>query len=100
MYLLRHTWHARRGKAPEIVEDVKTVNQMFVGMGNTTGRIHVDMSGRFDTVVWQVEVESLDEFFKLERGVYVNPDPDFARLAAHLNDNTVMGSREIYEVIV
>ncbi len=100
MHMMHQVWHARRGKAPEIVEDLKAINGILISMGNTTGRIYVDMTGRFDTVVWNLEVESLDEYYKLERGVYVEPDPETARLFAHLNENTVMGSREIYEVIV
>ncbi len=99
-YMQREVMHCHRGKAPEIVEDLKAVNQVFVDMGNTTGKIYVDISGRYDTVIWEVEVDSLDQFYTFERGFYVEPDAQATQLINHLNDNTVMGSREWYEVIV
>ena len=58
MYMIREVWYCKRGKAPEIAEDMKKANQLFVSQGNTTGRILVDVSGRMDTVVFQFEVES------------------------------------------
>jgi hypothetical protein len=100
MYMIRDVFHCRRGQAPAIVADMKAFHEMFVRMGNTTGRIYVDMTGRFDTVVMEVEMESLDQYYTLERGLYVNPDPDTARLTTHTNEVTVTGYREIYEVIV
>jgi hypothetical protein len=36
----------------------------------------------------------------MARGVYVNPDAETTRLIKHRNDNTVLGSREIYAVMV
>ena len=59
-YMQRDVMHCRRGKAPEIVEDLKAVNQTFVDMGNTTGKIYVDITGRYDTVIWEVVGDSLD----------------------------------------
>ena len=101
MYMLRQFFNCKRGKAPEIVEIVQTFNQVFMtkeGFGN--GRIYVDMTGRMDTVIYQFEVESLDNFYKLERGLFVNPDEDTIRMIDNLNENTVEGRREIYEVIL
>ncbi len=100
MYLVREVLHCRRGKAPEIVADLKAFNSSFVEAGNTTGRIFVDMSGRFDTVVFQWEEESLDAFYTKERADYVDPEPESAELIRHMNDNTVEGYREIYEIII
>ena len=101
MYMIRGTWRAQRGKAPEIIEALKVVNQAFTAHdGFSNGKIYADMSGPFDTVVWQLEAESLDQFYGAERGVFVNPDADTQRLIDTLNDSTVEGKREIYEVIV
>ncbi len=50
-YMQREVMHCRRGKAPEVVEDLKAINQVFVDMGNTTGKIYVDITGRYDTVI-------------------------------------------------
>lgn len=101
MYMVRGTWRAQRGKAPEIVEALKMVNQVMTShAGFSNGKIYVDMSGPFDTVVWQFEAESLDSFYQAERGVFVNPDAATQQLIDTLNTSTVEGKREIYEVIV
>jgi hypothetical protein len=68
--------------------------------GFENGRFYVDMTGPMDTVIYQFEVESLDNFYKLERGLFVNPEKDTIRLIDTLNENAVEGSREIYEVIL
>lgn len=100
MYMIRDVFHCKRGKAPEIVKDMEAFNETGLSAGIKPGRIYVDMTGRFDTVVMELEVESLDQYYKMERGLYVEPDPETAQLTTHLNDATATGYREIYEVIV
>jgi hypothetical protein len=101
MYMIRGTWGAQRGQAPAIIEAVKMVNQAITAQaGFSNGKIYADMSGPFDTVVWQFEAESLDRFYQVERGVFVNPDAATQRLIDTLNGSTVEEQREIYEVIV
>jgi hypothetical protein len=101
MYMIRGTWRAQRGKAPMIIDALKMVNQAMTSQaGFSNGKIYADMSGPFDTVIWQFEAESLDRFYQAERGVFVNPDAATQRLIDTLNGNTVDGKREIYEVIV
>jgi hypothetical protein len=53
-----------------------------------------------DTVVWEFEAQSLDRFYQIERGLFVNPDADTQRLIDNLNGFAVEGRREIYEVIL
>jgi hypothetical protein len=52
-----------------------------------------------DTVVHQYEVERLDEYFAMERGIYVEPDAATQALVDAYNANTTAGRREIYQVI-
>jgi hypothetical protein len=52
-----------------------------------------------DTVVWQIEVESLDEYFRGQRAFYANIDTEGTKAVDHMNANTVEGNREIWEVI-
>ena len=99
MYMVRHVWNCARGKAPECLDGVKVVNSMFASQGNTSGRIYVDYANRMDTVVWELEVESLDQYFTGQRGVYAEPPPGFTELVDRLNSNTVEGNREIWQVI-
>lgn len=99
MYMIRHVWNCARGKGPNFLEGVKVINGEYASMGNTSGKIYVDYAGRMDTVVWEVEVESLDEFFAGQRGFYANIGPEAAQMVAGMNENSVVGNREIWEVI-
>ena len=69
MFMQREVLHCQRGKEPENVEDLKVINQIIVGMGNTTGKIYADITGRYATVIWVIELESLDQVFTFERGI-------------------------------
>src|SRR5918912_2002229 len=99
MYMLREVYQANRGKAPEIVAGVKTLDQWFEKAGYINRRIYVDYTGPMDTVIYQCEVESLDQFFTMERASYVNPDAETQALIDTMNNNAQSGYREIYEVI-
>ena len=101
MYMIREVFRAQRGKAPELIAGLKTMNQALrTQVGFSQGKIYADMSGPMDTIIWEFEAESLDQFFTLERGFFVNPDAATQQLIESLNGGTVEGRREIYEVIV
>jgi hypothetical protein len=101
MYMIREVFRAQRGTAPELIAAFKTINQVMMAQaGFSQGKIYADMSGPMDTVVWEFEAESLDRFFTLERGFFVNPDAATQQLIAAMNGGAVEGRREIYEVIV
>ena len=101
MYMIREVFRAQRGKAPALIAGLKTINQaLLTQAGFSHGKIYADMSGPMDTIIWEFEAESLDQFFTLERGFFVNPDATTQQLIASLNGGTVEGRREIYEVIV
>jgi hypothetical protein len=101
MYMIREVFWAQRGKAPELIVVFKTINQVMMAQaGFSQGKIYVDMSGPMDTVIWEFEAESLDQFFRLERGFFVNPNTATQQLIAAMNGDAVEGRREIYEVIV
>ena len=101
MYMIREVFRAQRGKAPELIAVFKTLNQALTTQaGFSHGKIYADMSGPMDTVIWEFEAESLDQFFTLERGFFVNPDAATRQLIDTMNGGAVEGRREIYEVIV
>ena len=99
MYMVRHVWNCARGKGPDFLGDIKAVNGHFASMGNTSGKVYADYAGRMDTVAFEIEVESLDEFFKNQRGFYANIDAETSKMVCHMNSNSVEGNREIWEVI-
>jgi hypothetical protein len=99
MYMLREVYQAERGKAPEIIEGFKALDQWFEKAGYTNRRIYVDYTGPMDTVVYQWEFDSLDQYFAMERATFVEPDADTQALIDRLNNNARSGYKEIYEVI-
>jgi hypothetical protein len=99
MYMMREVFQAQRGKAPEVVAGLRVLDQVFEQAGYTNRRIYVDCDGPMDTVVYQFEIESLDQYFTMERGVFVNPDQETKALIDAFNTNAKSGHRELYEVI-
>ena len=99
MYMFREVYQAERGKAPEIVAAYKTLDQFFEKAGYTNRRIYVDYTGPMDTVIYQWELDSLDQYFSMERGFYIDPDADAQALIDSMNTNARSGTKEIYEVI-
>lgn len=101
MYMIQNTWRARRGHAKDILADIQLSYQYHNDAGNlSNGKVYADMSGPFDIIVFQFEVESLDAFFKIQRGMYINPDANAQVHIDIMNDKTLEGRREIYEVIL
>jgi hypothetical protein len=52
-----------------------------------------------DTVVYQFEIESLDQYFTMERGAFDDPDEVTKSLIDAFNTHARSGHRTIYEVI-
>jgi hypothetical protein len=99
-YMIREVFHCKRGKVPVILDDVKIIIEFMKSQGITDHKLYVDIAQDMDTVFHEYEVDSLDQYFAAERGVFVNPTPEIRQLIDHYNDNTVAGRREIYEVIL
>ena len=99
MYMMREVYQAHRGKAPEVIEGLKVLDKIFEQAGYTNRRIYVDYDGPMDTVIYQFELESLDQYYTMERGFFVDPDDDAKALIDVFNSNATAGNRELYEVI-
>lgn len=97
-YALRNTWVCQRGKSPEAMAGFKVVAETYRGMGLPT-RLYVDISGDMDVIVMELEIESLDEFFKDHRAFYAGMDDATRGLVGDINENTSSGKRVIYEII-
>ena len=99
MYMMREIYQAQRGKVPEVLAGLRVIDQIFAQVGYTNRRIFVDCDGPMDTIVYQFELESIDQYLTMERGIYVNPDGDTQALIDAFNTNATAGRKEIYEVI-
>ena len=76
MILVRMVCQAKFGKAGEVVAGFKQ-SQEIVGRviaPDVRVRILTDLSGPFDTVVLEMEVESLAEWERLRTAIFSNPE--------------------------
>ena len=99
MYMVSNVWKCARGKVPECLEVVKEVRASWAKDGNTTGRIYTDYTDRMDTISFEIEVQSLDEYFNNQRSNYDELSPETQESVRQFNDNTVEGNRQIWEII-
>ena len=100
MYMVRNVWKCARGKVPECVEVVKEVRDSWAKDGYSTGKIYVDYTDRMDTIAFEFEVGSLDEYFNNQRTNYDELSPETVESVRKFNINTVEGSRQIWEVVL
>jgi hypothetical protein len=91
MILIRDIFQAQFGKAGEMVEMMK--QNPIPGM---RGRVLTDLSGPYDTVVVEAEVESIDEYFRRLREMFAQAEPDEAMQA--MSAMIVSGRREIFTI--
>ena len=97
-YAVRNTWICQRGKSPEAMTGFKVVAESYRGMGLPT-RLYVDISGDMDVIALELEIDSLDGYFKDQRAFYAGMDDATKGLVDGLNENTSSGSRILYEIV-
>ena len=74
--LVRMVFQAKWGTAQAVVEEFRQnadIMRRLVGP-NTRARILTDLSGPFDTVVQEIEVESLAEWERLRTAIFSDPE--------------------------
>jgi hypothetical protein len=81
--LVRFVCQAKFGKASEVVAGFKQSGEIVRTMvgPNIRTRILTDLSGPFDTVVQEIEVESLAEWERLRAMIFSNPEVQEAEAA-------------------
>ncbi len=98
MIVVRMVFQAKFGKASEVVAGFKRGQEMIrqVVGDRPRARILTDLSGPFDTVVQEIEVESLAEWERLRARLFT--DPRFREMQASGPDIIVGGRTEYYTV--
>jgi hypothetical protein len=83
MILVRFVCQAKFGKASEVVAGFKQSGEIVRTMvgPNVRARILTDLSGPFDTVVQEIEVESLAEWERLREVIFSNSEVQEAEAA-------------------
>ena len=98
MILVRIVCQAKFGKAGEVVAGLKQSAEIVstLASSNVRSRLLTDLSGSFDTVVQELEVESLAEWERLRAVIFSNPEVQAAE--ATLPDVIVSGQTEYYTI--
>ena len=96
MIVVRFVFQAKWGKAVEVVESFKQSKEMMqrIAGPNVKVRILTDLSGPFDTVVQEVELESLAEWEQLRAKIFA--DPEFQQSMAGAEIPFTSGRTEFY----
>lgn len=100
MYIIREVFTAQPGQASKLAKLFKKMSKM-PGM---EGRVMTDMVGPYNTVVMEMEVDSLakweEEMMKYRSGKPdPNTDPELAQEMAHYHEMYQSGRREIYQIV-
>lgn len=98
MILVRFVCQARFCKASEVVAGLKQwgeIARTLVGP-HVRGRILTDLSGPFDTVIQELEMESLAEWEQLRAVLF--SDPQLQEAEANLPDLIESGLTEFYTI--
>ena len=91
MIVIRNTFTARPGQASKLIAQMKEI----AAAGNLKNmRFLTDVSGDFNTVVMEHEVESLSEFEALMQKY--STDPQMREKAKGYTDLWVTGKRELF----
>lgn len=100
MYIVREVFTAKPGQASKLAKLFKKMSKT-PGM---EGRIMTDMVGPYNTVVMEMEVESLakweEEMMKYRSGKPEAPtDPELAKEMEHYHEMYISGRREVYQIV-
>jgi hypothetical protein len=93
MILVRLVFQAKYGKAGELARNMA---QEDMGPGAPKPRVLTDLSGQFDTVVMEMEVESLAAWEQGRQQAFSSPE--FAESFQRSSELIVSGRAEFYTI--
>ena len=97
MYVIREVLNCKPGKVRPMVEKLKVMASAARDMGPKSFRLFTDVAGEpYWTVVAEIEVETIEDFFAMEQKLMTNPA--VGKAMADYHDLVVKGRREIYRV--
>jgi len=95
MYVVRETLMAKPGMASKMAKAFKTMANLV--QGRYTIRVMTDVIGPFNTVLFETEVPSLEEFHKLEEELMGREDVREAMKG--YTDMYLTGKREVFQLV-
>lgn len=100
MILVRTEFQCKSGRVQEVIDNFKAMSAMINNQSVIKRtRLMTDLSGIFDTVIVESEVESIDAYFAMLQAAFA--DPEFQAGQAVSADNPVQsGQRNFYTIEV
>jgi hypothetical protein len=97
MYVIREVLQCQPGKVREMVEKFGGISTVMKDMGQEPLRLLTDVTGEpFWTIVAEAKVETIDDFFALERTLMSNET--LRKTMADYHQLVQRGRREIYRI--
>jgi len=97
MYVIREVLNCAPGKVRPLLEKFRSLSEALEARGVPPLRLLTDVSGPpFWTLVSEVTVERVEEFFAVEEELMA--DPEVRAAMAGYRDLIVQGRREIYRL--
>ena len=99
MILVRTEFQCKPGRVQEMVDGFKAmVDQIDSQNVLKRSRIMTDLSGTFDTVVIESEIESIDAYFAMLQAAFADPDSQVGQ--AMMGEDAVYqtGQRHFYTI--
>ena len=97
MYVIREILNCKPGKVRQMVEKFRSISAVLQGMGQEPLRVLTDVTGEpYWTVVSEVRVEKIDDFFAIEQNLMTNET--LRTTMADYHDLVDRGRREIYRI--
>ena len=97
MYIIREVLNCKPGKVRPLIDSFRTLSAAVQQTGRPPLRLLTDVSGEaFWTLIAEVTVETVDEFFTIEQTVLAKESVQNAMVGYH--DLVESGRREIYRV--
>lgn len=98
MILVRDEFQCKLGGAHKAVERIKSQADLLESQNVIKrARVLTDLSGRFDTVIFEAEIESIDAYFAMMQAAFADPEIQ-ARSAALGEMPQQSGSRSFYTI--
>ena len=100
MILVRTELHCKWGRTQEVIDNFKAMGAR-IDQQNVikSSRIMTDLSGRFDTVIIESEIESLDAYFEMLHAAFADPEMQAQQAALQGDAPYQVGARNFYTIV-
>ncbi len=96
MYLVRDVFKAKAGKSKELLAKLKAATPLFQTEGVKGIRLMSDTSTSFWTIVWEFEVEKIEDYFKMSS--QIDTDSKIYSKMEGYQEHVLEGHREIFKI--